>query len=86
MLDDVEWLDPIVERVRSGQPPKAAVLAVSEEIASELGDLDDPYLKERAADIRDLAKRLARALSGRETRQAAGSSVRRARSCSPRTS
>ena len=63
MLDDVEWLDPIVERVRSGQPPKAAVLAVSEEIASELGDLDDPYLKERAADIRDLAQRLARELS-----------------------
>jgi phosphoenolpyruvate-protein phosphotransferase (PTS system enzyme I) len=63
VLDDAEWLDPIVERVKSGQPVVPAVLEVSEDIASELAQLADPYLKERAADIRDLAKRLVRALS-----------------------
>jgi phosphoenolpyruvate-protein phosphotransferase len=58
MMDDVEWLDPIVAGIAAGGDAARVVWTVSSELADELQLLDDPYLRERSADIRDLAKRV----------------------------
>ncbi len=62
MMDDVEWLDPIVAGISAGGDPARVVWTVSGELADELLLLEDPYLRERSADIRDLAKRVVRHL------------------------
>ncbi|WP_051423489.1 phosphoenolpyruvate--protein phosphotransferase [Arthrobacter sp. MA-N2] len=62
MMDDAEWLDPIVAGITAGGDAARVVWTVSGELADELQLLDDPYLRERSADIRDLAKRVVRHL------------------------
>lgn len=62
MMEDAEWLDPIVAGIAGGGDAARVVWTVSGELADELQLLDDPYLRERSADIRDLAKRVVRHL------------------------
>jgi phosphotransferase system enzyme I (PtsI) len=64
LLVDPEWIDPIRARVRDGAAAEAAVHEVSEALAADLAGLEDEYLRERAADLRDLGGRLVRALAG----------------------
>ena len=58
VLEDEEWLEPVHARIVAGEPAAAAVWAVSEALAEELRQIEDDYLRERAADIVDVAKRV----------------------------
>jgi phosphotransferase system enzyme I (PtsI) len=62
LLDDDEWAGAITQAVAEGQPATAAVRQVSDEIAQSLQALDDEYLRERAADVLDVADRVLRNL------------------------
>lgn len=59
LLEDREFLDEAVSRIRAGTQAPAAVLAACEAHARAMEKLPDPYLRERAADIRGLGRRLA---------------------------
>jgi phosphotransferase system enzyme I (PtsI) len=58
MLDDEAWLDPIRARIDGGESAATAVWRVSEDLAEELRQIDDPYMRGRAIDIIDLAQRV----------------------------
>lgn len=59
ILEDEELGDALVENIREKrQSAPAAVEAVCEEHAAALEQLDDEYLRARAADMRDLAQRI----------------------------
>ncbi len=70
VLDDPEWWNPILDQVRSGSEPSAAVWSVTSAVAEVLGSLEDPYLRERAADVLDVGQRVADRLAGRSRRGA----------------
>lgn len=55
MLLDPEWWDAVQARLQSGDPPDVAVQAAGGAFAAALEALDDPYLKARAADVREVA-------------------------------
>ncbi|MCW2773463.1 MAG: phosphoenolpyruvate-protein phosphotransferase [Nocardioides sp.] len=65
VLDDPEWLDPVVAAIRDGATPEGAVWAVSQEVAGLLAALDDPYLAERSADVLDVGQRVVGHLTDR---------------------
>ncbi|MDQ8735783.1 phosphoenolpyruvate--protein phosphotransferase [Paenibacillus sp. LHD-38] len=65
LLEDEELIDRSKELVQSEQVNvEFAFHTVSEEIAEMIGGLDDPNLKERAADIRDVSRRVLNKLLG----------------------
>lgn len=64
VLDDPEWLGPVMEAIKGGAAPEAAVWGVSQQVAAVLGGLDDPYLRERSADILDVGQRVLGHLTG----------------------
>jgi len=68
MLEDPEWLDPIRKHIEGGASPPQAVVVVSDDIAQEIAALPDPYLAERAGDVRDLATRVLRHLGAASPR------------------
>jgi phosphotransferase system enzyme I (PtsI) len=59
LLDDQEFLDAVLSRIRAGVSAPAAVLETCESHARAIEKLPDAYLRERAADIRGLGRRLA---------------------------
>ena len=64
-LADPEYTGEIRAAIRDGRLNAArAVHAVSSKYAAALRSLADPYLRERAADVRDVALRLLRLLAG----------------------
>lgn len=65
MLQDPELQNLVEEGIQAGQPAEAAVRAAVEQFAGMLEALDDEYLRERAADVRDVGRRLVAALTGR---------------------
>lgn len=65
VLDDPEWWDPIVDEVRGGSEPAAAVQSVTSAVAEVLSSLEDPYLRERSADVLDVGQRVADRITGR---------------------
>lgn len=67
-LEDPELIEIVVHRVMVERiNVEAAVQAGIEEFAIELAAVDDEYLRARAADIRDVGKRLLNILVGVET-------------------
>jgi phosphoenolpyruvate-protein phosphotransferase len=64
MAVDPAIVDEAVRLVRMGMGPVEAVLAAAESSAEKLAGLDDALLAARAGDVRDVATRIARALSG----------------------
>jgi phosphotransferase system enzyme I (PtsI) len=63
MLEDVDYQEQIVRRLKKNMENIDWVLwEHSQETAQLLGRSDDPYLRERAADISDVSRRLMRAL------------------------
>lgn len=52
----------ILEKIRKSVPAPLAVLEASEETSLLLSGLEDPYLRERAADVKDVGRRIARVL------------------------
>lgn len=67
MLMDPALLDMAKELISEGNTAEYAIKAAAEENAELLDRVDDPYIRERAADIRDVAQRVIRALQGRST-------------------
>ncbi len=64
MAGDETLLGSARERQAAGHGPAAAVSAAGNEIAAAFEALDDPILSARAADVRDVATRIARHMAG----------------------
>lgn len=68
MLDDPDICDNISDRIKQGGiSADAATLAVGAEQAAEFAQLDDDYMKARAADIKDITSRIARIIRGEQS-------------------
>jgi phosphotransferase system, enzyme I, PtsP len=61
---DRGWLQRMTEAVRSGLTAEAAVQKIHDETRARMSQVSDPYLRERLADLEDLANRLQQHLSG----------------------
>lgn len=65
MLEDPALLDPVRTRVQAGAASAlAAWRDAAHAVAEQYAAMDDPYLRARAADLRDIAGRVMRALAG----------------------
>lgn len=64
MLDDPDYLDAVDRHLQKGMTAEYAVTAAGEQCAALLEATGDPYLCARAADARDLSRRLVSILSG----------------------
>ena len=58
ILDDREWLEPIWAGLDAGEPLAAAVWRATEQIVQEFRQLENDYMRERASDIIDVARRV----------------------------
>ena len=58
MAQDPEYKDQIVAMINDGQTADSAIKNVSDSMVTMFESLDDPYFKERAADIKDVSFRL----------------------------
>ena len=65
LLEDEDLTERIENSLAQGLSAEASVLAASDELSLELAALDDPYLRARAADIRDVCSQLIAELSGK---------------------
>ncbi len=61
---DAGWLRRVQEAVRGGLSAEAAVHRVADDLHDRMRRITDPYLRERLADLEDLAGRLLSALGG----------------------
>lgn len=62
MIQDPMLEETVNQYIGEGIAAPSAVLRASEEVAAILAGLEDEYLKERAADVKDIGKRLVRIL------------------------
>jgi phosphotransferase system enzyme I (PtsI) len=65
-LDDAALLDAIRDRIQAGINAEAALSEEIEKFAAILLNLDDTYMRERAADVRDVGQNVLRVLAGVE--------------------
>ena len=61
---DAGWLRRVGEVIRGGFSVEAAVQRVAGELRDRMRRISDPYLRERLADLEDMAGRLLRTLAG----------------------
>ncbi len=66
LLEDADLTERMEEALSGGSSAEAAVELARDELSQELAALDDPYLRARAADIRDVCDQLLSHLSGGE--------------------
>ncbi len=64
VASDAGWLRRVADVVRGGTTAEAAVQRVAAELHDRMRRITDPYLRERLADMEDLANRLLAALTG----------------------
>ena len=64
MLEDGDYLDQVRQAVQGGEPAPGAVLAAGETFAAALEELADPYLRARAADVREVSRAVWEQLQG----------------------
>ncbi|HEX9839504.1 MAG TPA: phosphoenolpyruvate--protein phosphotransferase, partial [Anaerolineales bacterium] len=64
LLDDPELLEAVQARINTGQSPIKAWKATIDEHAAVIAALNDPLLAARAADLRDVGKRVLRLMLG----------------------
>lgn len=69
MLDDNSLAGEIINRISTGSCAQWALSSVIKEHTRQFDMMDDPYLKERASDIRDLGHRILAYLQEGETPQ-----------------
>lgn len=62
MLIDPALKATVLQKLDEGEGAPQAMLAVAEQYAAMLASLDEPYLRERAADVLDVGRRVARIL------------------------
>ncbi|WP_378954852.1 phosphoenolpyruvate--protein phosphotransferase [Pelosinus sp. sgz500959] len=66
MVQDPSLVDAVFEEIQTNcASAEAAVETAAEAIASMFASMDNEYMRERAADIKDIAKRLVRILQGK---------------------
>jgi phosphocarrier protein FPr len=68
MLDDPELTDEVDTRLKQGESAEAAWMAVIEAAARQQESLQDALLAERAADLRDIGRRVLAQLCGSKRR------------------
>ena len=68
---DRGWLRRIREAIQTGLTAEGAVQMVAGETHSRMGQVTDPYLRERLSDLEDLSNRLLSHLTGDERRTSA---------------
>jgi multiphosphoryl transfer protein len=70
ILADPVVLTELATKLQTGRVSAARAWSdVAAGLASQYGDMDDPYLRERAADIRDIARRVLRRIQGADASQ-----------------
>jgi multiphosphoryl transfer protein len=62
---DPELIEPAVAAIRAGATAEEAIDRSAAEQAETLAGVDDPYFRERAADLRDVGRRVLDRLTGR---------------------
>jgi phosphotransferase system enzyme I (PtsI) len=65
MLKDPDLLDRAMELIDEGYSSSYAIWLAANESAKAIGALEDPYLRERAADVLDVAQRVISSIRGR---------------------
>jgi phosphotransferase system enzyme I (PtsP) len=80
---DTGWIRRAREHVQSGLTAEAAVYRVAGELRERMRRIADPYLRERVADVEDLAGRLLTALRGQVRRIAPAGAILVARRLGP---
>lgn len=71
LLEDEELVGAAREKITAELfDGVSAILETAKEVSEVLGALDDPYLRERSADVLDVGRRVARLLSGEEVAEA----------------
>ncbi|WP_122627581.1 phosphoenolpyruvate--protein phosphotransferase [Lucifera butyrica] len=71
MLEDPTLVDAVTEMINNRQSAVFAVHKVTAEMAAMFAAMDNDYMRERAADITDIGRRLTRKLQGRDNDGAA---------------
>ena len=61
---DRGWMERVRDQIRGGLSAEAAVERIKNDTRQKMGKVRDPYLRERLADLEDLAYRLLQHLSG----------------------
>ncbi|HEV3376388.1 MAG TPA: phosphoenolpyruvate--protein phosphotransferase, partial [Thermoleophilaceae bacterium] len=64
LLDDAAITEPALRQIEEGEPAGRAWRAASREAAAAFRALDDPYLRDRAVDVDDVASRVLARLAG----------------------
>jgi len=64
IAEDVGWLRRIGDAINNGLTAEAAVQKVDNDMRARMGQVSDPYLRERVHDLEDLANRLLQHLIG----------------------
>ncbi len=64
LLEDEELRERVHSHIREGKPAERAVELAVSELGEMFRGLNDPYLSERIADLRDVGERVVRALGG----------------------
>ena len=64
MAEDEDLTDLVSAAIADGAEASAAVRQAGEQCAAMFSAMDDEYMRERAADVRDIAARICRILSG----------------------
>ena len=67
VAEDAGWVRRVAERIAAGLSAEAAVQRAASEVRERMRRINDPYLRERLADIEDLAERLLAALDAGAT-------------------
>jgi phosphoenolpyruvate-protein phosphotransferase/dihydroxyacetone kinase phosphotransfer subunit len=83
LLADAEMLADVKTRIGTGIGAAAAWAGSLAEVERLWASLPDPYLRERAADVRAVSDQVLRALAGESARQASGEGVLVARDLTP---
>jgi phosphoenolpyruvate-protein phosphotransferase len=69
-LEDASFLDRLRRAITDGASATIAIRTVTKRVLSRFSQMEDIYLRERAADIQDLAQRLLRHLHGKTEKRA----------------
>ncbi|MDR3138246.1 MAG: hypothetical protein LBT95_01080 [Treponema sp.] len=73
MIDDPDFRDPIIKIIKNQRLcAEYAMMEAGIRLAQDFAEMDDEYMSERAADVRDVANRIIEILSGTRQRITAG--------------
>ncbi len=64
MAEDPDYEEAVAEGVRGGMSAEAALADARERFAEQFAAMDDPYMRLRAADVRDISERILAILTG----------------------